>query len=128
MRVVIAHCHLSPALGIIKGVLPPVLLAVLFMLLPIILRIWIRLQGEVQRRCVFLTAVGFHQTGTDCHSVIELKLFSRFWLFQVIHGFLIVTVASGLVGALQHIGSEVSQLPTLLATNLPTASIFFLTL
>lgn len=61
-------------------------------------------------------------------SDIELKLFSRFWLFQVIHGFLIVTAASGLVGALQNIGETVGQLPTLLATKLPDASIFFLTL
>ena len=99
----------SPALGIIKGVLPPVLLAVLFMLLPIILRIWVRMQGEILR------------------SEIELKLFTRFWLFQVIHGFLIVTLASGLIGALQHINTEVSMLPTLLATQLPNANIFFLT-
>ena len=40
----------SPVLGIIKGVLPPVLLAVLFMLLPIILRLWVKMQGEIRRR------------------------------------------------------------------------------
>ncbi|ORX37159.1 hypothetical protein BD324DRAFT_579500 [Kockovaella imperatae] len=99
----------KPALGIIKGVLPPALLAVLFMLLPIVLRAWVGMQGEIR------------------NSDVELKLFSRFWLFQVIHGFLIVTLASGLVGALQNIGSEVQKLPTLLATNLPNANIFFLT-
>lgn len=80
------------------------------MLLPIVLRAWVKMQGEIRR------------------SDIELKLFTRFWLFQVIHGFLIVTVASGLVPALKNIGSEVGMLPTLLATNLPTANIFFLTL
>ena len=99
-----------PALGIIKGVLPPVLLAVLFMLLPIVLRLMIKMQGEIRK------------------SEIELKLFTRFWLFQVIHGFLVVTVASGLVGALQNISQTLPQLPTLLANNLPNASIFFLTL
>ena len=41
------------------------LLAVLFMLLPIVLRIWIKMQGEIRK------------------SEIELKLFTRFWLFQV---------------------------------------------
>ena len=39
-------------LGIIKGVLPPVLLAVLFMLLPIVLRLWIKLTGVVRKRFV----------------------------------------------------------------------------
>ena len=80
------------------------------MLLPIVLRMMVKMQGEIRR------------------SEIELKLFTRFWLFQVIHGFLVVTVAAGLVGALQDISNTVKELPTLLATNLPTASIFFLTL
>jgi calcium permeable stress-gated cation channel len=95
--------------GIIQGVLPPVLLAILFMLLPIVLRIMVRLQGEPRR------------------SDVERKLFSRFWLFQVIHGFLIVTFASGLTTALQNVSKSTSDLPTQLATNLPGASIFFLT-
>ncbi|ORY30595.1 hypothetical protein BCR39DRAFT_529076 [Naematelia encephala] len=99
----------KPALGIIKGVLPPVLLSLLFSLLPVVLRLWIKLQGEVRR------------------SEIELKLFTRFWLFQVIHGFLIITLASGLVSALSGLGSMASSVPTLLATNLPGANIFFLT-
>jgi len=99
----------APALGIIKGVLPPALLAVLFILLPIILRAWIKLQGEVRR------------------SDIELKLFSRFWLFQVIHGFLVVTLASGLMNAIPDIVSNPGQTPNLLASQLPGASIFFLT-
>jgi len=61
-------------------------------------------------------------------SDIEYKLFTRFWLFQVIHGFLIVTLASGLVNALGNLGGMASQVPTLLASKLPGASIFFLTL
>lgn len=44
-------CRLpSPVLGIIRGVLPPVLLAVLFMLLPIVLRIFVKSQGEIRKR------------------------------------------------------------------------------
>lgn len=38
------------ALGIIKGVLPPVLLAILFALLPIVLRLWIKMSGVVRKR------------------------------------------------------------------------------
>ncbi|KAF8335819.1 uncharacterized protein EI90DRAFT_2912545 [Cantharellus anzutake] len=99
----------SAVLGILKGVLPPVLLTVLFIVLIIILRKLVNMQGIPQS------------------SEIELKLFQRYWLFQVIHGFLIVTLSSGLVGALSNISKTVHQLPSLLAKNLPTASIFFLT-
>jgi hypothetical protein len=49
-RLPVADLSFSAVVGIIKGVLPPVLLAVLFMLLPIILRLWIKLQGEVRKR------------------------------------------------------------------------------
>jgi hypothetical protein len=80
------------------------------MLLPIILRLWVKLQGEVRR------------------SDIELKLFTRFWLFQVIQGFLVITVASGLVNSLPDIVSNPGMTPNLLASKLPGASIFFLTL
>ena len=71
-------------IGIIQGVLPPgqsirvhvfsqhtliipatVLLAVLFMLLPVVLRKFVKMGGPVLK------------------SQIELQLFSRFWLFQV---------------------------------------------
>ncbi|KZO92767.1 DUF221-domain-containing protein [Calocera viscosa TUFC12733] len=96
----------SAVVGIIQGILPPVLLAVLFMILPIVLRIFIKQQGEPR------------------DSDIERKLWSRFWLFQIIHGFLIVAVASGLVAALRNIGSTVSELPELLVTNIPDSTIF----
>ncbi|SCZ95001.1 BZ3500_MvSof-1268-A1-R1_Chr11-3g03534 [Microbotryum saponariae] len=95
-------------IGIIQGILPPVLLAVLFMLLPIVLRFFCKMQGTVRK------------------SEIEKQLFVRFWLFQVIHGFLIVTVSSGLPAALKNIKTQLPQLPTLLAQKLPTASTFFL--
>ncbi|KAI5449824.1 phosphate metabolism protein 7 [Naganishia albida] len=97
------------ALGIIKGVLPPVLLAILFALLPIVLRLWIKMSGVVRK------------------SDIELKLFSRFWLFQVIHGFLIITLSSGLMAALGNWDEFINDVPTMLADKLPSASIFFLT-
>lgn len=95
--------------GIIQGILPPVALAVLFIVLPIFLRACIQLQGE------------------PLQSEIERRLWARFWVFQVVHGFLIITIASGLPSALQNIQARINQLPTLLANNLPSASIFFLT-
>ncbi|KAI0261640.1 hypothetical protein BC834DRAFT_895208 [Gloeopeniophorella convolvens] len=96
-------------LSLIQGFLPTVLLAVLFMLLPIVLRILARLEGIPQR------------TG------VELSLMDRFFLFQVINGFLVVTLASGLIAALPGLVNDPSSVPTLLAQNLPKSSTFFLT-
>jgi len=95
--------------GIIQGILPPVALAVLFIVLPIFLKACIQLQGE------------------PLESEIHRKLWARYWVFQVVHGFLIITVASGLPNALKNIQGQTNQLPTLLANNLPSASVFFLT-
>ncbi|KAA1472080.1 DUF221-domain-containing protein [Dentipellis sp. KUC8613] len=95
--------------GIISGILPPVLLAVLFLLLPIVLRLLARFEGIPTR------------------SGVELSLMDRFFLFEVINGFLIVTFSSGIIAALPGIVKNVSSIPSLLAQNLPTASTFFLT-
>jgi len=60
-------CNLpSPVVGIISGILPPVLLALLFILLPIVLRLLARFEGIPMR------------TG------VELSLMDRFFLFEVI--------------------------------------------
>lgn len=100
----------SAVLGIIKGILPAVAYALVFALLPPFLRFTLKRQGIVR------------------NSDLELKLFSRYWLFQIIHGFLITTLASGLISALSDLGDTASSVPTLLAEKLPDASIFFLTL
>ncbi|KAF8532450.1 hypothetical protein JB92DRAFT_2688545 [Gautieria morchelliformis] len=103
-------CTIPPAItGIIQGILPPVLLAVLFMLLPIVLRLLARFEGVPTR-------VG-----------IELSLMDRFFLFQVIHGFLIVTLSSGIIAALPGIIKNPANVPSMLALKLPDASTFFLT-
>ncbi|KAG1745311.1 hypothetical protein EDB19DRAFT_1927258 [Suillus lakei] len=99
----------SPVIGIIQGILPPVLLAVLMMLLPIVLRLLGRFEGIPTR------------TG------LELSLMTRFFIFQVIHSFLIVTLSSGIVAALPSLLSNPSSIPSLLAQYLPQASTFFLT-
>lgn len=59
----------SPVIGIIQGILPPVLLAVLMMLLPIVLRLLGRFEGIPTR------------TG------LELSLMTRYFIFQVIVSF-----------------------------------------
>ncbi|SCV74185.1 BQ2448_6617 [Microbotryum intermedium] len=98
-----------PLNGIIQGALPPVALAILFILLPIILRIFARVEGIPLR------------------SQIELSLMDRYFLILVIHGFLVVTLASGLVKAIPVISKNPGSAVTLLATQLPSASTFFLT-
>ncbi|KIY65025.1 DUF221-domain-containing protein [Cylindrobasidium torrendii FP15055 ss-10] len=96
-------------LGIIAGILPPVALAILMMLLPIILRLFARFEGIPQR------------------SGLELSLMSRFFIFQVLHGFLIVTLSSGIIASLQDLINSPTSIPGILAENLPNASTFFLT-
>jgi len=97
----------SAVVGIIQGILPPVALAILFMLLPIFLRILIKLQGEPR------------------YSTVERKLWNRFWIFQVIHGFLVVGLSSGLIETLTKINKDnAAQLPVTLAQKLPGSAIF----
>ncbi|KAG8983611.1 hypothetical protein FRB93_007124 [Tulasnella sp. JGI-2019a] len=99
----------SPVLGIIQGILPAALLAVLTMLLPIILRQLASFEGIPRK------------TG------LELSLMTRFFIFQVIHSFLIVTISGGLIQALPGLAANPGQAPTLLAQNLPSAATFFIT-
>ncbi|KAJ7485366.1 hypothetical protein FB451DRAFT_1229446 [Mycena latifolia] len=96
-------------LGIISGILPPVLLAVLMMLLPIVLRQFAIFEGIPKR------------TG------VELSLMTRFFLFMVVHGFLVVTISAGIISALSGLLKDPSSIPTLLSQKLPQASTFFLT-
>jgi hypothetical protein len=103
-------CHIPGiVISIIQGFLPAVLLAVLFMLVPIVMRILARLEGIPQRTSV------------------ELSLMDRFFLFEVINGFLVVTFSSGIIAALPGLVHNPSSIPTLLAQNLPKSSTFFLT-
>ncbi|KDN34824.1 hypothetical protein RSAG8_12122, partial [Rhizoctonia solani AG-8 WAC10335] len=103
-------CNLpDPVVGIISGILPPVALAVLMMLLPIILRLLARFEGIPRF------------TG------LELSLMTRYFVFQVVHSFLIVTISSGIIAALPQLASNPTSIPTILAQKLPEASTFFLT-
>ncbi|KAG8709898.1 hypothetical protein FRC09_000407 [Ceratobasidium sp. 395] len=95
--------------GIISGVLPPVGLAIPMMLLPIVLWLLARFE-RIPRR-----------TGW------ELSLMTRFFIFQVVHGFLIVTITSGIIAALPGLLDNHGSIATTLAQKLPEASTFFLT-
>ena len=78
-------------------------------LLPVILRLLARFEGIPK------------------HTDIELSVMTRYFLFQVIHSFLIVSLSSGIIAALPELVNDLSAAPTLLAKNLPLASNFFLT-
>ncbi|KAI5121706.1 hypothetical protein M0805_002099 [Coniferiporia weirii] len=102
-------CKLPPTvIGILEGVLPQALLALLMMLLPIVLRLLGRFEGIPRK------------TG------LELSLMTRYFCFQVINSFLIVTISSGIIAALPGLVRDPASIPSLLASSLPQASNFFL--
>lgn len=57
----------------------------------------------------------------------RLSLMTRFFVFLTIQGFLIISLSSGLIGSLPIIASNPGSIAGMLATNLPTASNFYLT-
>ena len=98
----------TPILGLVEGLLPSVLLAVLMALLPIILRKMAKIAGKPSL------------------STVELRVQNSYFLFQVIQVFLVTTVTSGASAAVISIIQQPSSAPTLLATDLPTASNFYI--
>ncbi|KAG8826088.1 hypothetical protein FRC18_010140 [Serendipita sp. 400] len=103
-------CKMPPVvLGIVQGILPPVALAILMMLLPIVLRLFGHFEGIPRK------------TG------IELSLMTRFFIFQVVHGFLVTTISGSITSAIEGFSKNPTQIPMVLAQRLPTASTFFLT-
>jgi len=52
---------------------------------------------------------------------------TRYFLFLVVHGFLIVTLSSGVIAALPQLVQHPEQIPQILGSYLPAASTFFLT-
>ena len=106
--------------GLIQGVFPPLFLAILFLLLP-----------------YFLRALGWFENITR-YSHLSISVYRRYYLFLVIHGFLIITLTSGLTATAGGITATTAQVATGIANDpklvvenlakyLPDASIFFLT-
>ncbi|KAJ3756725.1 DUF221 family protein [Lentinula raphanica] len=89
----------APIPSIIQGWLPPALLAALFAIMPVILR-----------------GLAWYE-GVPRHSLISVSLYRRYFLFLLIHGFLIVTLSSGLTKVTQGLagaGSALAQIAPLL--------------
>ena len=93
--------------GIISGILPPALLALLLIALPFILRFLARQKGV--------------QTG----KLVELSVQNYYFFFLFIQVFLIVAISSGITTTLQRITSSPQAIPSILAANLPKSSNYF---
>ncbi|KAG0042906.1 hypothetical protein BGZ83_012054, partial [Gryganskiella cystojenkinii] len=96
------------ALGIIQGLLPPIGLAVLMMVLPLILYKLAHLGGAV------------------LNPEKTLQVITSFHWFSVIHVLLVTTLANGIFAAVQQIKDDPSHVMAMLASTLPQASTFFL--
>ncbi|KAF7324418.1 DUF221 family protein [Mycena venus] len=99
----------SPIPGLVEGVLPPLLLATLFSMLPMMLR------GLAWYECI------------PKHSLVSISVYRRFFLFLLVHGFLIVMISSSLTELIQDIIDQPTQTVQKIAQMLPSASVFFLT-
>ncbi|KAL3427245.1 DUF221 domain-containing protein [Phlyctema vagabunda] len=94
-------------MGVISGFLPPVALSILMSLVPIIMRVCAKLAGEPSL------------------SRVELFTQNAYFAFQVIQVFLITTVTSAATSVVKTIADNPTGIPNLLASNLPSASNFY---
>lgn len=95
------------AISFVQGVLPPAFLAVLFAVLPIVLR--------------FLA--GF--TGTTTTGERELLVQNFYFAFVFVELFLVVSISSGITAALKELLEDPISIPGTLAQNLPQSSNYF---
>ncbi|UPX17273.1 uncharacterized protein EKO05_0007639 [Ascochyta rabiei] len=95
------------AISLIQGVLPPLLLAVLFAVLPILLR--------------FLAGA----TGTTTSGERELLVQNFYFAFVFIQLFLVVSLSSGITATIEKITSNPTSVPQTLAESLPKSANYF---
>jgi ABC-type multidrug transport system fused ATPase/permease subunit len=95
-------------LGVVTGLLPSVMLAVLMALVPIFCRLMAK------------------QAGYVTYSQIELKTQSWYFVFQVVQVFLVATLASAITSVINDVLANPGSVLTLLAENLPKASNFYI--
>ena len=95
-------------LGVVQGLLPSALLALLMMLLPPFLRWTARLSGKPSL------------------ATVELRVQNVYFLFQVVQVFLVTTISSGAASSIAAIIHNPTSAPSLLAEDLPKASNFYI--
>ena len=102
-------CELpGPIIGVITGLLPTVSLAILMALPPIVLRLIAK------------------YSGIPTTDAIDRYVQGSYFVFQVVHVFLVVTISSSVSSVIVTIIKDPSSTAAVLATNIPTASNFFL--
>ncbi|CAH1759207.1 2976_t:CDS:2 [Entrophospora sp. SA101] len=94
--------------GPIQGIIPPVGLAILMTILPVILRILSKFEGIVT------------------HSRVEISVQRKYFFFLVVNVLLVTALANGVLSALPLI-LNVGDTVNVLAAKLPAVSTFFLT-
>jgi hypothetical protein len=94
-------------ISFIQGVLPPLLLAILFAILPIVLR--------------FLAEL----TGTTTAGERELLVQNFYFAFVFVQLFLVVSISTGLTAALEKLVNDPITIPQTLAETLPKAANYF---
>ncbi|KAK4240888.1 hypothetical protein C8A03DRAFT_41622 [Achaetomium macrosporum] len=95
-------------MGVVTGLLPSVLLAVLMSLVPIVMRLCAKLAGEP--------------------SISRVELFTQnaYFAFQVIQVFLVTTLASSATAVAKQLVDNPTSAPSILANNLPKSSNFYI--
>jgi hypothetical protein len=93
--------------GLITGLLPTVLLAVLMALLPMVLTFFAKISGIPT---------------TDA---IDRHVQATYFVFQVVHVFLFVSISSSITSVITLIIENPTDAAKILATNIPTSSNFF---
>lgn len=91
----------------VQGVLPPLFLAILFAVLPIILR--------------FLAGA----TGTTTSGERELLVQNFYFAFVFVQLFLVVSLSTGITATIEKITNDPISIPQTLAENLPKAANYF---
>ncbi|KAJ5106835.1 hypothetical protein N7456_003510 [Penicillium angulare] len=93
--------------GVITGLLPSILMAVLMALVPIIMRLMAKWGGD------------------PSVSAVELTTQNYYYAFQVVQVFLVVTLSSAATSVVTSIIQKPASAATLLASNIPRASNFY---
>ena len=93
--------------SIIQGILPQALLGLLLLLLPVILRLLAKTQGD--------------HTGM----AVELSVQQYYFAFLFVQVFLVVSISSGITTVIDQISHSPQSIPSILAENLPKASNYF---
>jgi hypothetical protein len=95
-------------LGVVSGLLPSVALAILMSLVPVFIRMFARLAGEVTQ------------------SRVELFTQNGYFVFQIVQVFLIRTIADSASTVIVQIANDPGAVFSILSTALPTSSNFYI--